>query len=173
MSSNIQFQRQSAQLSQFAQLDEQVFSGPLEAVVTAAVTLNAPQIRQARDNVLLVTPGVSSFDLSVGADTPGNAADLQNILGLVNAGDQCILRFAVANSNDIAADVNLVNDDGSYDYVKLQLRGSAADASAVILDTTETTANSPLALVLVTADNVTVGSEVITFNVVLPASVSS
>ena len=177
MSSNIDFQRQQAELGRFNELqDELLAAGPLEAVVAAATTLNAAQLRQARDSILFVDPA-AGYDLSLGPDTAANAADLQGILGLHDAGDQCVLHFAVANDNDIAADVNLDNDDGTHVYVNLQNQGAAAAATAILMNATAAAGGagvaSAIALVVVTADSVTAGAEVVSFNVQVAAKVSA
>jgi len=173
MSSNIDFQRQQAELGRFSELqDELLAAGPLEAVVAAAATLNAAQLRQARDSILFVDPA-AGYDLSLGPDSAANAADLQGILGLHEAGDQCVLHFAVADDVDIAGAVNLDNDDGTHVYVNLQDQSGAAAATSLLMDAAPATLASAIALVVVTADSVTAGAEVISFNVQVAARVNA
>lgn len=170
--SNIDFQRQSADLARFNELQDELLSaGPMEAVVAATADLNAPQLRQARDSYLFVEADAAIALSITPADSAAAAADLQSILGLTEVGDQCLLKFVCATA-DIAADVALDNGGVTLASVIMQLRGAGNAITQVLFDETAagigTGTSSAMAFVQVSATNVTAGSEVVTVNILLP-----
>lgn len=172
--SNIDFQVQEASLSQFAELQEALLSsGPREAVVSATAILNASQLRQARDSILFVDCDAATELRLALSDNNAAAADLQGILGLDNLDDACLLTFACASAA-FDNDVDLVNFEGSATSANVQvfLRGADASGNTALFDsTTGSSADVPvgaIAMVEVRAINVTVGSEQIRFDVLVP-----
>lgn len=170
--SNLDFQRQSAVLSQYNEVREDFVTGPLAATVSASAVLDPFQLRQARDFGLFVDSSGGAVDLSLpGDDSSTAAADLQSILGLENVDDECILRFISAGATITESDLENENSPSTDTNVHVRLHGSGGSGGTVVLFAAGAAAtnvpSSGEAIVRVTADNVTVGSEEITFDILL------
>jgi hypothetical protein len=179
--STTDFRLNRASLSQFAQNENAIYPatvyqpiGPRQPLITEATTLSVLQLRQARDSYLLVdTDTGGAYTLTVGTDdTPAVAKDLQSVLGLQGTGDQCVLRFVCGNIM-FRHDVLLNSASGAGTNVQVTLRGATVAANTLRLfdDTNGASTNSfgTVAMVEVTAENVSDSNAVIVFDIVLPA----
>jgi hypothetical protein len=170
------FQIDNNNISQFIISQQEVYPGGIytpvgvrEPRISGGSTITNAQLRQARDSVLFVATD-ATYNIQIGtADSPEVAAELQSALGLVNAGDQCLLHFASYTLNPVEP-VNISNVDNPQigTYVKVALRGTDIGQSSIFKnENTGQRSVGSQAIIEVTAENVTPGAEVITFDSIL------
>ena len=146
-------------------------------LANVSLTANPGLLKIARDQALLVkfdAAAAAPRSLTLGADTATNARNLQSVLALKQLGDQIVLRFINNSSALPPFTLSLANTSGTSTNVQVSLRGGAAAATQVLfaaagaipIDVTP----SGVAYVVATATNVTVGSEVIQFDIKLPVT---
>lgn len=168
--SNLDFNLGSTARSQYSQLQDQLLaSGPLAATRTDSATFTAEELLTARDSILFIDCDQIS-DIFLGVDTAANAADLLGNLGLLEVGDQCLLKFATATA-DIGNSILLANASGTANNVIIEeFSANPLDGQTLFIAAAAATGDgvaSSLSIVRVTATNVTAGSEVITFNILV------
>ncbi len=150
--------------------------GSTLVTVTAAVsqTLSAASLQQAGlTGLALATSGMTgACNLHLGGDTAANARILMDIFGLTAAGDNSTLSFINTTDNAataVAGVLSLTNNVlgavlTTFNSVVVQLNGSASHTQVLIR---AKALPGPIS-VIVTATTVTVGAEVITFNIITP-----
>jgi len=109
-------------------------------------------------------------NLTVGADTAANAKAIQDLFGMTTAADAVMLRFPLAATSAGFA-INLANTSGTHTFVNINLLGGADASSRALAVASSTAQNSSDIRVVVTADTVTAGSEVVTFSILKQGAV--
>ena len=118
----------------------------------------------------LVVKNNASNSLLLGADTAVNAAFIQKLPGLHAVGQGVMLQFSFLISGATAQ--SMANTSGSTSaHVQVALNGAGTSyTQAIKVGGAYAAGSADIALVYVTATNVTSGSEVVLFNVVQQAS---
>jgi hypothetical protein len=132
---------------------------PVTATGGSGYALTVKDLIYAGTNGLPVVTQSSASYLSLGADTAANAASLQQVIGVTATGAAKILRFVPTAAYTGAV---LNNSSATATYVKLQLNGGSATGAANLFGLTL----GKTADVVVSATTLTLGSEVINFNVI-------
>jgi hypothetical protein len=167
--------------SQFAEDNSVLFPttiyqpiGPREGGIVGSTTLTDAQLRQARDTMLFINTTDEVTLVVGGADSASEAQRLQSVLGLVNQGDQCLLKFGWSKA-DFPANTFLKNsEETTGTYVKTRYYGTipAGEDDMLLFDSDSADERSvgSLALVEVTAETTTPGAETIVFDIVCTAT---
>jgi hypothetical protein len=143
-------------------------------VVGTTVSLGPNQLIQASIsslNLLGSTAAGNDGIVSLGADTASNAASYINFFNITSTTDVRMLRFVSSNTLSATTEITLANSSGTSANVKVLLNGAAASATQNLFVGANAvgTALSGVAgaerIVLVSASNLTAGSQVVNFNV--------
>jgi hypothetical protein len=134
------------------------------------VSLTDDLLLQAQRNLWVnpvnMTGGFANVNIPSTADTPAEAKRYQDLFHLKNVGDSATLTFPYTQ-NAPATALNLtVLSGATFNNVRTQTLSSGAFGNTVTLAVASALAQNSFATVQVRADNVTPGSEIITFNVV-------
>jgi len=137
----------------------------------SSVSLSVEDWMQASiDTLLLLPPGAGVASISVGTDSATQAAAYVQLFDLRSTGDQRVLRMAIQTA--VVANVNLVNDSVSDNYVQIKLDDAFVAPASETLFTTAVAPNSCAGsraglerLVVVSASDLSSGAEIVKFNI--------
>lgn len=143
----------------------------IDAAVSPGTALSDEDlIRATRPAGLLINRAAAANSiLTVGIDNATNAAHLVSLFNLQSTSDKRILRFTAANQN--ANNCALAVASGSAALVTISLDGASATTTQSLfigtnaVGATQSGIQGTTRIVVVSASNITEGSEVVNFNV--------
>lgn len=109
--------------------------------------------------------------INLGVDTASNAASYVALFNLSSTSDVRVLRFVTTATQGAGIEASLSNSSGTHVNINVLLNGASAAATQILFDGDNAigTALSGVAgterIVLVSASNLTAGSQVVSFNV--------
>ena len=139
-------------------------------VSSAAVSLGPNHWIQASISSLPILCTVDG-SINLGVDTASNAASYVSLFNLQSTSDVRVLRIVTTATQGAGIEASLANSSGTSANVKVLLNGAGAAATQILFDGDNAigTAQSGVAgserIVLVSASNLTAGSQVVNFNV--------
>lgn len=129
------------------------------------VLSDAELLYSVRQSLIVNATGMTAArSLTLGADTPARAKQLQDLFGITRTGGNVVMKLHLYGTQAAFA-LNLANTSGTANNVRVTLNGGGA-ASTQILSVVSAVGALGDMVVWVIGDNITPGAEVITFNII-------